>query len=46
MKNLILHNWGAKLMALAVATTLWFLIKKNIDTTSTSYKPVPTQVIR
>lgn len=45
MKNLFLNNWGAKLVSLVIATILWFLIKKNIDTTSTSYKPIPTNVI-
>ena len=46
MKNLVLHNWAPKLMALMIATTLWFLIKKNIDSMSTNYKPIPTHVLR
>ena len=37
MKNLILNNWGTKLVALAIAIVLWFLIKKNIDRTSPGY---------
>jgi hypothetical protein len=31
MKRLFLENWRAKLMALIVATAVWYLIKKNID---------------
>jgi hypothetical protein len=31
MKRLILENWRAKLMALIVATAVWYLIKKNVD---------------
>jgi hypothetical protein len=31
MKNLILNNWAAKLASLAVASVLWFLIRKNIE---------------
>lgn len=41
MKNLILENWEAKLMALLAASVLWFLIKKTIDTTSMNPKPLP-----
>src|SRR5262245_21025142 len=33
MKRLILKNWRAKLISLLLATTLWFLIKKNVATT-------------
>jgi len=32
MKNLILRNWQAKLISLLLATTLWYLIKKNVAT--------------
>jgi hypothetical protein len=31
MKRLFLKNWRAKLMALIVATAVWYLIKKNVD---------------
>lgn len=30
MKNEILNNWEAKIVALLLAFTLWFLVKKNI----------------
>jgi len=33
MKKLILKNWRAKLISLLLATTLWYLIKKNVATT-------------
>jgi YbbR domain-containing protein len=33
MKRLILNNWRAKLISLLLATTLWYLIKKNVATT-------------
>ena len=33
MKSLILKNWPAKLVSLLLATTLWYLIKKNVATT-------------
>src|SRR5437667_8309505 len=33
MKKLILNNWRAKLISLLLATTLWYLIKKNVATT-------------
>lgn len=32
MKALILNNWEAKLVSLVLASVLWFLIKKNIET--------------
>jgi len=31
MKDLILNNWMAKIMSLLLALTLWFLIKKNVE---------------
>ena len=47
MKSLFLNNWEAKLVSILVATILWFLIKKNIDTTSTSpSKPTAGSVAR
>jgi hypothetical protein len=33
MKRLFVENWRAKLMALTVATAVWYLIKKNVDVT-------------
>ena len=39
MKRLILKNWRAKLTSLLLATTLWYLIKKNVATT-----PSPSEV--
>jgi YbbR domain-containing protein len=38
MKRLILKNWRAKLISLLLATTLWYLIKKNVVTT-----PLPSE---
>ena len=34
MRNLILHNWLAKILAFLLAITLWTVIKKNVETTS------------
>jgi hypothetical protein len=31
MKRFFLENWQAKLMSLIVATAVWYLIKKNVD---------------
>ena len=31
MKRFFLENWQAKLMCLIVATAVWYLIKKNVD---------------
>jgi hypothetical protein len=31
--RLTLQNWRAKLISLVLATTVWYLIKKNIATT-------------
>src|SRR5262249_13907365 len=31
MKRFFFENWRAKLMALIVATAVWYLIKKNVD---------------
>src|SRR5438045_440423 len=37
MKKLILNNWRAKLTSLLLATTLWYLIKKNVATTPSPF---------
>ena len=43
--RLTLQNWRAKLISLLLATTLWYLIKKNIETTpSPSERPSPAPV--
>lgn len=34
MKSLLLNNWGAKLASLAVALTIWAVIKKTVETNS------------
>ncbi|MGA8654644.1 MAG: hypothetical protein WB586_00710 [Chthoniobacterales bacterium] len=33
MKRFFLQNWRAKLMSLIVASAVWYLIKKNVDST-------------
>jgi hypothetical protein len=33
MKNLLLHNWKAKLGSVAVAFVLWLILKSSIDPT-------------
>jgi YbbR domain-containing protein len=38
MKRLILNNWRAKLISLLLATTLWYLIKKNVATTPSPFE--------
>jgi hypothetical protein len=41
----LLKNWRAKLISLLLATTVWYLIKKNIETTpSPPGKPSPERV--
>ncbi|PYL40802.1 MAG: hypothetical protein DMF36_02140 [Verrucomicrobia bacterium] len=43
--RLTLENWRAKLISLLLATTVWYLIKKNIETTpSPSGKSFPERV--
>jgi YbbR domain-containing protein len=37
--RLTLHNWRAKLISLILATMLWYLIKKNLETTSSPSEP-------
>ena len=36
--RLTLENWRAKLMSVLLATTVWYLIKKNVATT-----PLPSE---
>ena len=31
MKRFFLENWQAKLICLILATAVWYLIKKNVD---------------
>jgi hypothetical protein len=38
MKKLILTNWLAKAVSLLLAMTVWFLIKKNIETPSVRFR--------
>ena len=33
------NNWRAKLISLILATMLWYLIKKNLETTSSPSEP-------
>jgi YbbR domain-containing protein len=39
MKRFFLENWQAKLMSLIVATALWYLIKKNVDSAPEPLQP-------
>jgi hypothetical protein len=39
VRQTTLNNWRAKLISLILATMLWYLIKKNLETT-TSSEPV------
>jgi hypothetical protein len=39
MRRLFLENWRAKLMALTVATAVWYLIKKNVDVAPDRWVP-------
>src|SRR6266536_2422422 len=43
--RLTLENWRAKLMSVLLATMLWYLIKKNVATTSSpSERSSPARV--
>jgi hypothetical protein len=43
--QLTLENWRAKLVSLLLAIAVWYLIKKNVETTpSVSERPSPTPV--
>ena len=37
--RLTLNNWRAKLISLILATMLWYLIKKNLEGTSSPFEP-------
>jgi hypothetical protein len=41
--RLTLENWRAKLISLLLATTVWYLIKKNVEETRPGFgSPSPT----
>jgi len=40
--RLTLENWRAKLISLLLATMLWYLIKKNVETTTPSPSERPS----
>jgi hypothetical protein len=45
--RLTLENWRAKLVSLLLAMAVWYLIKKNLETTlSVSERPSPTPVTK
>jgi YbbR domain-containing protein len=44
MKKLILKNWQAKIISLLLASTLWYLIKKNVATTPSPSEETSTAV--
>jgi hypothetical protein len=41
LTRLIVENWRAKLMSLIVAAAVWYLIKKNQDTTVEGWPVLP-----
>lgn len=43
MKSLFLTNWAPKLMSLVLASVLWFLIKKNVETTVSRLERAPSK---
>ena len=38
--RLTLENWRAKVMSVLLATTVWYLIKKNVATTPSPSEPL------
>ena len=45
MKTLILNNWVAKVASLVLASTLWFLIKKNIEASNPDRSILDTPLV-
>jgi hypothetical protein len=41
LTRLIVENWRAKLMSLIVAAAVWYLIKKNQDSTLEGWPTLP-----
>jgi hypothetical protein len=41
LRRLIVENWRAKLMSLIVAAAVWYLIKKNQETTVEGWPTLP-----
>lgn len=41
LTRLIVENWRAKLMSLIVAAAVWYLIKKNQDSTLEGWPALP-----
>jgi DNA-binding response OmpR family regulator len=41
LTRLIVENWKAKLMSLIVAAAIWYLIKKNLDSTAEGWPALP-----
>jgi hypothetical protein len=39
IRRFFLENWQAKLMALVVASAVWYLIKKNVEATPDRWRP-------
>ena len=39
MKRFFLENWQAKLICLILATAVWYLIKKNVDSVPDQLPP-------
>ena len=46
MRKKILHNWGLKLISLAIAVILWFLVVKIDDPKDTrSFSDIPVTLV-
>lgn len=43
MKEIILHNWKAKLACLILAIVLWYLIKQNVGRTFDRFEFIRAQ---
>ncbi|CEF48989.1 unnamed protein product [uncultured bacterium] len=44
MKNLLTNNWRAKLISVLIAFVIWFVIKRNVDSTSPRRDYSPRQI--